>query len=244
MIHHVCNNSEPSQRTLSLIYLINQLNNANLPATLYGNNSWPKGRCNFKKIDEFKIKRGDILILDGIKMHSLFDAVNIPLSFYSFGRKNRIIVLIKSIIKYIKNLLTFNYRFKTILYNPHKNQKNYHFDMDISNNEKLNFTKIIPPPINIEHEGALYLFEDIEEVNDISEKIQEANQNSIILAGAITSPSYFKETIIPIIKSSKKTIQYIGFQEEMNALNINRNHIGANTENIVKNWIEILKGLE
>lgn len=226
MIQFITHETGPSQRTLEKIAFINKLNEGGLNATLYGFSHWPKGKCQYKTLHNFKIEKNSIIIVDGIKIESSFDLVNIARYTYTHGRKNRVLSYILFIKKYLLHLLSLKFNYKLICYVPHKFQNDFSiFSFTISDHlEKshLNLANLVNNSSSLEFQKKLYIISDISEANKIAETISNSHLNEIVLAGAIIEPLYFKEKIIPLMNEQKKKISIIGFQENMSFAQLER----------------------
>lgn len=226
MIQLIAHDTGPSQQTLEKIAFINKLNANGIDATLYGISRWPEDKCKYESLRNFRIGKNAIIVVDGLKIESIFDLVNIDRYTYTHGRKKRVLSYLSFIKKYFIHLFSFKFNYKLICYNPNKFQKNFSiFESSLFNNEdwtKFNLANLVNNTLSFELQNKLYIIADISASNKISEIISNSQLDEIILAGAIVEPLYFKEKIIPLMNQHKKKISIIGFQEDLSFAHIDR----------------------
>lgn len=226
MIQFIAHETGPSHLTLEKIAFINKLNAEGVDAILYGTSHWPKNKCKYDSLHNFKIGKNSIIIIDGLKVESSFDLVNINRYAYSHGRKKRLLSYLSFLKKYLIHLISFKFNYKLICYKPNKFQNKFSiFSSTIFNNKdwsKLNLANLVNNTLSFELQDKLYIIADISDSNKTSEIILNSNSNEIILAGAIVEPLYFKEKIIPLMNEYKNKIKIIGFQEDLSLAQIDR----------------------
>ncbi|QLY27036.1 hypothetical protein [Bdellovibrio sp. KM01] len=215
MIKLISTNTGPSIATFAKILLINSLNDAGMPARLYGNERWPENRCAFQPLSEFSTESKDIILNDGFTINSFFHLVNLDFYRYSAGRKRRVLQIVKCIFKYVRACAGMKAPRKCILFKHAQEQtpkSYYNFDA-----RKAAFSLEVclnnhPSLVDTESSRTI-LMNDISANNKTAVRIINAPTETVILAGAIVEPSYFRENIIPLLDNQKKSINYIGLQD-------------------------------
>lgn len=247
MVHFIAYETGPSQLTLEKIAFINRLNASGMNATLYGINQWPKDKCKYDSLRNFKIENNSIIIADSIKVESSFDLVNIDRYTYTHGRKQRVLDYFIFIKKYLTYLLSFKFNYKIVCYRPHNLQQNFSiFSANLHNNIEMNLSNLSNDIASFEFQNKLYIMADISELNKIFELISNSHFNEIVLAGAIVEPFYFKEKIIPLMNDQKKKISIIGFKEDLSFAQIDRTKPSSekNASQTMKQWDSLLMKLK
>lgn len=237
MIQLISSNTEPSHSTLLKINLINHLNKNGTEATLYGANPWPSDKCSFRPLSEFTAQKGSKILVDGIRLESRFDLINIDRYFYSHGRKKRLKQLINYALEYIFKIIPlFFSKNKIILLNPHSSQKSTHiFNTDLSKSFTSSFKEVSNSfKTSNEKEDSETIYLDICEENDVARRIEQSKAERVILAGAITSPTYYKYKIIPLLHSEKRKVEITGYQETKQQEIFDKNFSINSIEEIIK----------
>jgi hypothetical protein len=236
----ICGNTLPSRNTESFIELTNLFNNNNLKCTLYGPDEWHIDKCNGKNSREFRLQKNDIIIINNIKILSIFDLLKIrDICLNKKPRKN------KKIRHKIRNIIKdFFYKFiqvynipkiksckvilslqESVLSNDiHHIYKKIHICNKKSSkgiskkqdNRYFECPSIFPKPKRTSKstENYIAIIQDLTLENNIDKIIKTALLNNtskqIVLYGAITNPIYFYQKIIPIMQTNE-IVKYAGF---------------------------------
>ena len=215
MIHFISQNTEPSQETIIKSEIVNTIKSLGFDAKLYGLNNWPMKLCNFSELKHFSPKKSDIVIIDNLIIENRFDLFNIDHYLYSHGRKKRVIYLFFAWLNYFKYLFLIKNNIKTIFFKIHKNQKNIKVpNCEISTNEIQSIYNCFTFTSEKSYSTNTIFYDDIAPRNNIAEKIKNSTGDLITLRGAILSPRYFKEEIIPLFNLKNKSIFVAGFSEQ------------------------------
>ncbi|QDK45334.1 hypothetical protein DOM22_09300 [Bdellovibrio sp. ZAP7] len=231
----------PSISTLAKIHLVNSLNSAGIRACFYGNERWPEGRCEFRPLGEFNPTSKDTILNDGFKINSFFELVNLDYHRYSAGRKRRLLQVLKCLGKYVYSVSKLSMPDKCILF-KHFDQKTAprYYDLDASDaaNEliiSINEDSILAT----QEDGKTKFAYDICAQNNLQNRILNSATTTVVLAGAITEPNYFRQSVLPLLENEEKMISYIGLQEE--TLRKISEILEINCKKSIEKWLTLLR---
>lgn len=230
----ICNSTLPSRNTEYFIELTNLFNETSVGCTLYGPDEWHIDQCNGKNISEFSLTKGDIIIVNGIKIKSRHEFLNVNSMFFSNGQKTSHKIR-KALSNFIKKIVCT----KTIrscwfildsLTVPVDNDSCTLYDKvhvrktvckDLGGQYFCCPQTICVPKLVIKNTNKhdVSIIQDIVPGNNIESLIEYSMANypgnNIILYGAIVDPVYFYSNIVPLLEANKM-LKYAGYTPMQN----------------------------
>lgn len=237
MVKFISAHTGPSFETWSKILFINLLNEKGISAELYGRSHWPFGKCKYKKLSEFEVQPGDIVINDGLCVNTYFDLINIGNNYYSHGRKARALNLMRYFARYLKHIFKIVFRVRCVLYRTGPNHKIGHiYKKNISDDAKFDLNQLLALPESNTSDEELSIYLDIRRGKDVASAIKRHTASTVNIYGSILEPSYFREEIKPLLEDPNRKIRFMGLQEDdiLRAQKLTAN-------DMLDAWIDLLK---
>lgn len=197
MLHFISGWTKPGGSCEAFINLINALNKHGYDSCFYGTGDYPSSRCNFKKLNQLKFKKEDIVISHFIPP-------------YKFPVKKNILSCHETELFQIKKL---NYQIYDKIHYVSKWQKDWH-NLDYPH---FICSNIIDPTLRKSErkpkEKTAGIIGSIDYNKQTHISIQKALSDGckmVYLFGNITDENYFKAYVKPLI-DRHKNITHIGF---------------------------------